>query len=487
MRQRIPLGGVSRDYNSRKGRPRSLNGYIETNKDRTFIRHRRAPGLTNPIAVGLGPIRAMYRLKDWVYVVSRDKLYRYNATGTVQELGVVGGSTELAKINANGTDVNQVIVISEGNGYLYDDTSGFQQITDPDFDADLHVASLNQIFWVNKPDSNVFIGSLVADGTDWPATRFASAEQSPDQVIGLAATKTNLWVFGAETVEYWQTDTTNATLPLRPVAGATIERGVGSKRSIAQFQDQIFWLADDYTVWKIEGNSARKISDLNLEYAIRGEGYGTNRGYIGPQFAEGFFIDHPVHKLYVLTFPQDQATWVYDASTDEWHERESAGLTRWRGRESVLAFGKNFVGDYRDGTVWEFSDSVFDEDGETLKYQLTTPSFSNSEADVYISEVELTMEVGVGDIDAVDAFGVLKSEPITPLLQLEYSKDGGVTWRHVSEGDLSIGQIGDRDIKVIARDINELRRGFNLVFRITITDKVPVVLYDLYIDIERGM
>lgn len=489
MRVPVPLGGADRNYNSRKSRPQALNAYIETNTDKTFRRIRRTPGFLSFSDPGLGPIRGMYRLKNFVYIVSRNELYRVDEDGVATLLGDVGGSTSLVKMNANGTDENEVIVISDQLGYLYDDIGGFRQITDPDFEADLFVASLNQIFWVNKPDSNVFIGSDTADGDLWDALRFGSAEQSPDPLVAIVATKTNLWLMGSRTCEYWQTDQSDLTVPVRPVAGATIERGVGAQKSVAQFQDQVFWLADDFTVWRISGSAAEPISDLNLEYAIAGEGFGDNLGYEAPERAEGFFIDHPVHKLYVLNFPTDQVTWVYDVSTGLWHRRESEGLTRWRGRESVIAFGKVLVGDYREGKIWEYKDGIFNEDGDSMKFQIVTPSLSDDDTDLYINHMELTMEVGVGGVSGVADDGILKATPNIPTMKVEYSKDGGVTFKTVPEGDLSIGSAGQRNLKVIARfnENGQLRRGFNWVMRFTVTDDVAVIMYDLVYDVEKGM
>jgi hypothetical protein len=466
MRQTIELGGANKDYNTRKARARAVNCYIETSRDGDYRDIRRTPGLVKFTDVGLGPIRAMYRLKNLVYVVSRNELYSVDSTGTATLLGDVGGSTAMAKINANGTDDNQVIVISEGEGYLYDTTTGFRKITDEDFFADLHVASLNQIFWTNKPDSNVFLGSEVANGDSWPTDRFASAEQSPDPISAVVAAKTNLWVMGQETAEYWQTNAANTTIPVRPVAGATIERGVGSQRSI-------------------KGSAAEKISDLNIEKAIMGENFSSNPGYTAPELAEGFFIDHPIHKLYVLTFPQDGATWVFDATTRMWHQRKSAGLDRWRARESVIAFNKVLVGDYREGVLWEHKDGVFNEDGNTLSFEVVTPPISSDRSGLFITMAELTMEVGVGSISNIDALGVPKAEPITPKIQVYFSKDGGVTFARKT--DVSIGQVGERGIRVISREFGLVPRTFNFVLKYVVTDDVPVILHNVVVDIEEGM
>lgn len=485
MRVAVPLGGADQNYNSREGRTQAINCYLERNSTGDYSRIRRAPGLKQFTTVGTGPIRGMYSIKEFIYVVSGSELYRVVEGGTATLLGDVGGTTQPAKIDANGTDDNQIIVISDGNGYLYDDSVGFRKITDVDFSADVYVASLNQIFYTNKPDSNVFIGSLAADGTDWPATRFASAEQNPDPLKGLVAQKSALRLFGTKTVEYWQTDTSNTTLPLRPVLGATIERGVGAQLSIAKWQDSIFWLADDFTVWMISGSSAQKISDINLEYAIRGEGFGDNPGYEKPERAEGFFIDHPTHKLYVLTFPFDSKTWVYDVSTGFWHRRESGNLGRWRARESALAFNKVFVGDYRDNVVWELADGVFKEGSESMAYEIVTPAISDDAGALYITEMELNMEVGVGKISNVDAFGIAKDEPITPLMRVWYSKDGGVTW--TPKRDVNIGPVGERYQRARSRLFGRVQRNFNFMLKFRVTDDVPVVMYDLYLDIDKGV
>lgn len=488
MRTPVVLGGVDENYNSRLSRTQAINCYLERSRSGNFTRVRRAPGLQEFTTVGDGPIRAMYSLKQYIYVVSGSEFYRIPSDGTPELLGDVGGSTSLAKINANGTDTNQIIVISEGNGYLYDDSGGFQSITDPDFEADVYVASLNQFFYTNEEDSNVFRRSVAADGTDWPTNAFASAEQNPDPLVALVAQKSALWLMGTKTVEYWQTDTSDtssSSVVLRPVVGATIQRGVGAQLSVATFQDYVFWLADDYTVWMIAGTKSQKISDLNLEYAIRGEGFGDNQsGYEKPETAEGFFIDLPSHKFYVLTFPFDNKTWIFDVSTGLWHRRESNNLDRWRARESANAFNKVFVGDYRNNTLWEVVDGYFKEGDEVMPSEIVTPAIIDSESPLYITESEINMEVGVGDIGNVDGLGVPKADPITPLIQVYYSKDGGVTFTR--KNDVSIGPVGKRNQRVISRQFGRVRTNQSFVMKYRVTDDVPVVMYDLYLDIDKG-
>ncbi len=478
----VPLGGYNQDYGSRISITTAVNCHLEPNKDGTFARVRRSPGLTSEYDIGLGPIRGMFEIQGELFVVSRNLLYKVDTDDNITELGDVGGSTTRVYMAANGADDNQVFINSDGNGYIYDENAitPLQQITDPDFSGGLGVASLNQILWVPRPNSNTLQGSSTADGLTWEATRRVSAEQDPDYLVQAIRLTSALWLMGKGSCEYWQTDTSDTTNPIRPVAGATIERGVGADNSIATWQNNAFWLADDLTVWQIAGNQATKISDINLEYAIRGDG--KKPGYTRPQSAVGFFIDHPVHKQYVLTFPSDAVTWVYDVTTGLWHTRESNDIGRWRASESALFNNKVLVGDYRLGKIWLYTAEVYTEDGETLKYQIVPPAIRNKENDMTIESVELFMEVGVGDISAVNTFGILKENPITPLVQVEYSKDGGASWQ--SKPDVSLGRVGDRDIRVKSRLFGRVRKSYPFLLRFTVTDSVPVEMYELHIEVD---
>jgi hypothetical protein len=466
-------------------RSRAINAYLEPNSDGSFFRVRRSPGLRSRVTVGEGPIRGMFEIQDELFVASRNRFYKVDTDYNVTDLGEIAGATSRVYIDANGADDNQIIVKADNKGYIYDPTiaATVQEITDGDFEAGGPPASLNQIFWVPRINSNTLQGSGTADGNTWTTGRRVSAEQNPDLLRVPVTIKSALWLLGDKTTEYWQTDPTDTTNPIRPVAGATIQRGILAPDSFAKYEDSVFWLADDGTVWQTKGSSAAKISDLNIEYAIRGDG--KLPGYTNPQAAEGFFIDHPVHKLYVLTFPSDDATWIYDVATQLWHERQSEGIGRWRGRESQIFNDEILVGDYREGTLWLFTEEEFTEGGDSLPYQIWTPVVRDIEKDIYISHMELHMEVGVGSSSRVNNIGVPKKAPIPPKMRVEYSKDGGITWH--AKPDLSFGSVGDREIRVISRLFGRVKRDFGFMLRFTVTDDAPVEMYELYLDIEKGI
>jgi hypothetical protein len=469
MRRPIDIGGFNKDFNSRLSRANCINGYIEFSNDGKFKRIRRANGLVEVRTVGVGPIRGMFAIQDVVYVVSGPELYEVTASGETL-LGNVGGITSQVRMNAVGTDDFQIMLISDKVGYTYDSTNGLLEITDPDFNGDFSVASLNLIFWVNDPDSNVFSGSDAANGQVWDPTRRANAEQAPDVVMYVARQRSSLRIMGRKTIEHWQTDINDPDVPVRPILGGTIDRGVLAKESVAQFQDNIFWLADNGEVWQISGESAGRISDLSLDYAIQGNG--QQPGYVNPELAQGFFIDHPVHKQYVLTFPVDKVTWVYDVSTKLWHIRESKDVGRWRGNNSVRAFDTILIGDFRTNQIFDWREDVFDEDGEILSLEIVTPAIRYVNTDLFVYYVEAIMEVGTAGV----------GEPPAKM-QIKYSRDGGATY--LSKSDIELGAQGDRNVRVLRRQFGRTKRMFEFVLKLIITDKVPVYLYELWADVNE--
>ena len=480
MRTSIPIGGFTKNYDSRRGRGDLINAQVEFNGQGDFFRIRKSAGLKEFTDIGSGPIRGMFRVKDTVFVASGSKLYAVTVS-SITELGDIGGYRDLVKFAANGTDDNQIIVISDQLGFLYDDFTGFQQITDPDFNADYSVASLNQIFWVNKRDSNEFQGSETANGVVWPALRVASAEQSPDPVVYLSKKKSAIWIMGTRTCEYWQTDTSDIDVPLRPVLGATIERGVGAQKSVAEYQDSIFFIADDFTVYQIEGGSPRKISDISLEYAISGDGFKS--GYTNPQNAEGFFIDHPSHKLYVLTFAENKVTWVYDLTTGLWHKRSSIETGYWRGRTSVLAFNKILVGDAVSGKIWELDENTYKEGDDDINVEIVTPPVIAQAADLYVNYIEPLVEVGRSEFTSV-VNGVLKAELVDTYLQVEYSKNGGLTYK--SKSSIKLGKSGNYEKITRKHQFGRTKKGFEFVLRFRVASNTPFFIYEIYADIDNG-
>ena len=93
--------------------------------------------------------------------------------------------------------------------------------------------------------------------------------------------------------------------------------------------------------------------------------------------------------------------------------------------------------------------------------------------DLFVYHVEMIMEVGTqGTGEAA------------PKMQVKYSKDGGRTYK--SKRDVEFGIQGDWQRKVIRRGFGRTKRAFEFVLRFIITDRLPVYIYEIAVDVNDG-
>ena len=482
MRTRIQLGGQSRDFDSRYSRQEVINCYLDTDNDGSFKRLARTPGFTDFITLGNGPIRGMHVAADVLYVVSGSGFYRVfvSPVGSVSStlIGTVAGFSGAVRLDSIGTDQPEVMALTNGRAWIYKESDGsFAEVTDLDFDPDFSVTSFNQRFWFNKPNSNEFFGSDILDGFTYDPLFFASAENKPDQLKYVQSLNTELYLFGGSTIERWQDTGITDDFPLRRISGGTINRGLGAKRSVVTWENNIFFLADDFTVRQLGGGGYQKISDLSLEESIR--------DYAFPDRAEAFFMDHPHHKVYCLTFPAEGVTWCYDTSTGMWHKRSSKDVERWRISTAALIFDKVILGDVINGKLYVLDEKAYSEAGTEMVSTWVTPSISDDEAPLTVSRLEIFPEVGVGEETNITETGQKLNTTLDPYVRLRVSRDGGAHWTGYK--DRSLGRVGDSRKKVVWRNLGRVPRGQGLIFEFTVTDPVRMEIYKGFIDVEKDV
>lgn len=462
------LGGTSKDYDSKKNRGQTVNLIPEANKDGSYRNIRKVDGLTLFVDISSSPIRSNLLVNnDFIYVVSGDFLYRVNLGGVITDLGNVGGSGRVVIVANSVPGDSQVLILNGiGDGFIYDDASGLVQITDPDFLFCLSATILNERFWMARTNTNEFFGSDISDGTSYDPLTFASAEESPDKVVACIAKNSAFWAIGTETLEYWQTFN-DITLPLRQVKGATKQWGIIAKDSLASINDAFAFLANDRTVRMIGGTKIVKISDLDFELKVKGNGTATYPGFSTIEDAVGFFVDGPIHSIYYLSFPTEGYTWGYDLNTGLSHSRESDGLGIWRVNSSVKFAGKIICGDSVDGKLWTLDVNNRTENSEVLRTKLITPTIS-FERNATIPLIEIDMEVAQTNDPTLD-----------PKMIVYYTKDGGNTY--TNKGHIPLGKFGDHRKRVPLRGFGRLVRNKDFGLKLEITAPIGVQFYGAHI------
>jgi hypothetical protein len=411
----------------------------------------RTPGVTDWTTVGNGPIVGMHAALGHLFVVSGSKLYRVDSSKVATLLGDVGTPGNI-DIDSNTTSV---VVVNEPDAYYYDGTT-FGQITDADFTAlgANSVEFLDNFLLFTVPDSDVFFGSDLGSATSFDALNFASAEGAPDNLVGNKVDHRQAILLGQKSCEIWE-NIGQAGFPFARAANGFIEIGCFNGLTASKLDQSIYWVANDYTVRRLEGTTAVRVSTHAVEQWLTTVTMGSGRAYSYTQ--DG-------HLFYVLTFPE--GTYVFDATTKEWHERQTYGEDYWIAGVHTQAFGLELVGDITSNKIGYFSATDYDEWGSIQRmewtYQAVAPESRNP---VFHDRLEIVCDVGVG---------LTTGQGSDPQIMLDYSDDGGITW--LSMPNRSLGPIGQYGVQVHWDRLGSSRKP--RVFRAAVSDPVKVMVRD---------
>jgi hypothetical protein len=386
-------------------------------------------------------------------------------------VGNIDAATTPVYMASNGTTI---MMVTGSNGYFFDPASNIlTPISDSDFTGADTVQFIDGYFAFNKPGTGQFqITQLY--GTDIDSLDFATAEGAPDLLLSLLVDHREIWLFGETSTEVFF-NSGNPDFPFERIQGAFIEQGCAAKFSPAKMDNTVYWLAADERgqgiVQRASGYQPQRVSTHAVEYAI-GQ-YSTISDAIG------YVYQQEGHSFYVLNFPTANATWVYDASTDEWHERAwrdpiTGNLNRHRANCQMAFAGETIVGDWQNGNIYVLDLDYYTDNGDLIPAIRQTPYISNLGNWMFFHKLWIDMEAGVG----VNGTGYGSD----PEVMLDWSNDGGNTWSN--ELRAKLGAIGARLTRVNFRRLGKSHNG--RVFRVTVTDPVKRVFVDAGIEVTGG-
>jgi hypothetical protein len=455
---------VARSVNAADARMVNLFPEIvpEAGKEPAFLN--RAPGLKLELSVGTGPIRGLWVLAGNLYVVSRDKLYKVTPAYAVTELGTVSGTSGPVSMADNGT---QLFVACNGPSYIYNSlTNVFQQITDTDFPGAVTVGYLDGYFVFNEPNSQKIWVTGLLEGTSVDPLDFASAEGSPDGVVGIIVDHGQLWVYGTNSIEVWY-NSGNADFPFSRIQGAFNELGCAAAYSLAKMDNGLFWLGKDARgqgiVYRANGYAGQRISTHAVEWQIQ--------QYADITDAIAYTYQQEGHSFYVLIFPTANTTWVYDAATQAWHERAgftNGAFTRHRSNCQMSFNNKVVVGDFENGNIYSFDLEDYSDNGQIQKWLRSwraLPTGQNNLKRTAHHSLQLDCESGTG---------LNLGQGSDPQVMLRWSDDGGHTWSN--EHWISIGKIGEYYRRAIWRRLGMTLKLRDRVYEVSGTDPVKIVI-----------
>ncbi len=497
----IPFVGPT--YNSRSSNidaSRSVNFYPEMNPadSKSVIALVNTPGTVLWAQVGPFPVRGMHLFGGLLYVVAGGKLYSVDSTGAVSgaALGTLATSAGLVACADNGLAVsgvggNQLMIVDGACGYVYNASTGiFTTISGGGWPA-AGAGTLTYIdgyFVIGNGNSMSASASNLYDGTTWNTLATSPISAGPDLVQAVINVHQQLWIIKEYTSEVWYDAGTPTTqgFPFSRISGAVIDYGTPAPSSVARGDNSFFFLANQRNndggefvgVVEASGNVPQIITPPAIVYQM-GQYATVNDAFAYCYSSEG-------HTFYVVTFPTGNATWVYDASTQMWHERSTwtgqalSGATPANGAgmapqsygrhvgNCYAAFnGMHLIGDWQNGNIYQMASNIYQDNGNPLVSMRTSQHLFDKKGmeNIFIHRLTLDMETGVGDGASALQTGM------DPQAGLTWSDDGGHTWS--SEYTASMGAAGRYKTRVIWRRLGYSR---DRIFRVTISDPVKRIL-----------
>lgn len=453
---------------------RCVNLYPEANesgdsKEREPMALFGTPGLNLQCTLASGPVRGIYTSSfGVVYAVGGNILYQVNSDFSTTVLGTLNTATGSVSMADNGL---QLFVVDGPNGYYWTfGDSTFTVVTDPAFLGANFVTYQDGYFIFNQPSSgNFYLSGLLA--TTFDALDFGSSSGNPNNLISIVSINRNLWLLGQYTTAIFY-NTGAEDFPFAQIEGGFMSIGIAAPFSLTKMGVYLFWLGQGFEgpgiVYMANGYTPQRISTHAVEQAIQ--------SYSTISDATAFCYQDEGHGFYQLNFPTANATWVFDLATNLWHERAYTNdgvLERHRADCYAFGYGKRLVGDYANGNIYDLSNTTYTDNGAYITRKRVAPHVSNDGNRVFISELRLDIESGVG-LDGIQ-------QGTDPQIMMRFSDDGGHSWSN--EKWVSMGKIGQKRWRANWRRLGASR---DRLFDVTITEPVKIVIVGADIFLEPG-
>lgn len=301
---------------------------------------------------GSGAVRGMLNLDDTtLYVVTGQRINRVSTAGAATDMGALA-TTGVAYMARNRKATTQIgIVTSDGLFRIIESNA----VSTPSLAGSIptfnSLCALDGYFIFTAANGEWFI-SAIDEGATIDELDFAKASSSPDGAVRGLVRGRDVMICGPRSTEFYQN--TGATdFPFERTTATNI--GVYAPASMVNLAagidgntvDTVAWAATNADgafsgVMLLDGYQGKKISPPRLDRLIR--------AYATPAAIRGFTYTASGHTFYCIT--GFGATWEYNATTGQWHERKSTGLDYWRVTDACYFNGSTVFGDASSAALY---------------------------------------------------------------------------------------------------------------------------------------
>jgi hypothetical protein len=320
------------------------------------------------------------------------------------------------------------------------------------------------------PNSENWYLSASDDASSWSSLDFTSADGKPGYISAIISHQDELCILKEKSYEWWY-NSGNADFPFERHQGAEGEIGCLSPYSVDRIGNDLYWLGSSEQgkgiVYKMTGYQPQPVTTPDMSYIFR--------KFTDLTDCEAYTYQQDTHVFYVMNFPTDNQTWVYDSFENLWHRRGylnglTNALERQRGHVQVHFNQKDYVGDYETGQIFELDQDTYTDNGQEIQRTLVLPHVKAGTQRIFISSFQLSMEVGVG---------LQSGQGSAPKAMLRFSKNRGRTFS-VNEYWTNIGAVGEYDTRVKWWQLGSALDTWTP--KVVISDPIKVVINGAYVN-----
>ena len=453
----LPFVGPSYQLATRQASAqRSVNLYLQSMETPSKASHimRKVPGLTVFCSLG-AVIRGCIEADGRAFFVAGQSLYEVSSAGVVTNRGTLATASGNVGM-AWGT--TQLVIVDGPYGYVLTlSSNAFSQIADPDFPGSDRVAYLDGFFILKDPNSQQFYATAIDDASSIDALDYASAESAPDDIVAHIVSNQRLFLFGDRTIEVWFT-VDGPDFPFARSTGETIDVGCIATWSLCRADSGMLWIGRDENgsgmVYRSAGNPPQRVSTVAVEEALRAStDLSAAVAYVYQDYGQTF---------YAINAPGVDSTWVYELSTNAWHERcDLDGVGQFiahRATHHLFAHDQHLVGD-ADGYVYTMDRTLHTFGGDPLVCERTSPNDSMPLRQLK-THSQFVLDCTTGEAASGD-----------PQVELSWSNDGGATFGNPVA--MSAGALGNRYQRLVWRRLGRAR---DRVWRIRFSADAPFAI-----------
>lgn len=412
----------------------------------------------------------VFSFNDRVFAAGLN-LWELFTNGTAVNLGVLTDTVGPIYFAAN---LNQLLISTSGKLYVFNFSGGLIPVDMTQFIGPVGIIGYKDGFFLAQiPGTNVVYLSNLLDGLDWSGLDAIQVSVFADNVVSMIVDHNELVLLGkTQSITYYNNgDLNNPFVP--NLSAGTIEQGSSIPAATIKIDNTLYMVGGDdrgeLIAYKANGYTPQRISTHAIEAVWQ--------RYQITSDAVAFAMQYQGHHWWVITFPSAEATWVYDVTTQLWHEwacTDAHGKQiAFLGQGHAFGFKAHLVGGTRSGVVYKMLESAYDDAGAPMVRTRCSPHISVELEKIPHEIMQVDIETGLGPmITLQDGSGQVRE----PQVSLCWSDDGGHFFKN--ERFRGIGSQGEFRKRVIWRQLGAPR---DRVYKLTCSDPVPLRIIDAHL------